>query len=425
MLPRTLTLVPAMLTLFASTVPAATVYDLTVIAIADGQAGQSPFWTFRFAPGIADTGIVAFNASIDPDKEHGVFTGDGAIVTPIFIGPMFASSIMPSVNSGGMTLFTTSDAGVTCAHAGNGGDIIDYACSRDDPDNLLWFWSQAINDADVGVMIAGVNRNGMYLGDGGTPQLLYDPDDWNEFSLFFSADINDEGVVAACAGDVSNPRFIIRGAGEPPTVIADRDADNIGQIVLQSISINNHGAVAFSTARGLGGPIEHIYVGSGGPLTLVVDNAGPFEDFGGGWTWDLGPSLNDDGLIAFWARLDAGGEGIFTGPDSIADKVVAVGDPLLGSTIRDIAFGHFGLNNLGQIAFVASLADGRQAIVRADPAISCPADLDGDADADADDFFAYLDAFAAGNADVCDIDGDGDCDADDFFGYLDLFAQGC
>ncbi len=55
----------------------------------------------------------------------------------------------------------------------------------------------------------------------------------------------------------------------------------------------------------------------------------------------------------------------------------------------------------------------------------CPADLDGDGDADADDFFAYLDAFAGGNLDVCDIDGDGDCDADDFFAYLDLFAQGC
>ncbi len=55
----------------------------------------------------------------------------------------------------------------------------------------------------------------------------------------------------------------------------------------------------------------------------------------------------------------------------------------------------------------------------------CPADLDGDGDADADDFFRYLDAFAAGDLDVCDIDGDGDCDADDFFAYLDLFAAGC
>ena len=57
--------------------------------------------------------------------------------------------------------------------------------------------------------------------------------------------------------------------------------------------------------------------------------------------------------------------------------------------------------------------------------LDCAADLDGDGDADADDFFSYLDAFAAGDLDVCDVDGDGDCDADDFFGYLDVFAQGC
>ncbi|MCH7910893.1 MAG: hypothetical protein IIB38_14925 [Candidatus Hydrogenedentes bacterium] len=55
----------------------------------------------------------------------------------------------------------------------------------------------------------------------------------------------------------------------------------------------------------------------------------------------------------------------------------------------------------------------------------CPADIDGDGDIDSDDFFAYLDAVAAGNVDICDIDGDADCDAEDFFGYLDLFAAGC
>ena len=64
-------------------------------------------------------------------------------------------------------------------------------------------------------------------------------------------------------------------------------------------------------------------------------------------------------------------------------------------------------------------------VVEVVPGGGCPADIDGDGDVDADDFFAFLDAFAGGDLPVCDIDGDGDCDADDFFGYLDLFAQGC
>ncbi len=66
----------------------------------------------------------------------------------------------------------------------------------------------------------------------------------------------------------------------------------------------------------------------------------------------------------------------------------------------------------------------------------CVADLDGDNDTDADDFFAYLDLFAAADPDA-DLTGssdptsrsyavpDGDIDADDFFVYLDFFVAGC
>ncbi len=54
----------------------------------------------------------------------------------------------------------------------------------------------------------------------------------------------------------------------------------------------------------------------------------------------------------------------------------------------------------------------------------CAADFDGDGDADADDFFAYLDLFAADDP-AADLDGDGDADADDFFQYLDAFIAGC
>ncbi len=54
----------------------------------------------------------------------------------------------------------------------------------------------------------------------------------------------------------------------------------------------------------------------------------------------------------------------------------------------------------------------------------CDADINDDGTLDADDFFAYLDLFAAGDP-AADITGDGTVDADDFFAYLDLFAAGC
>ena len=75
-------------------------------------------------------------------------------------------------------------------------------------------------------------------------------------------------------------------------------------------------------------------------------------------------------------------------------------------------------------ALTASNWSGVQ-VVDVQQCLVCPADLDNDGDADAEDFFAFLDAFAAGDVGQCDLDGDGDCDADDFSGYLDLFATGC
>ncbi len=54
----------------------------------------------------------------------------------------------------------------------------------------------------------------------------------------------------------------------------------------------------------------------------------------------------------------------------------------------------------------------------------CPADLDRDLDIDSDDFFFYLDLFAAGDTGA-DVDGDGDVDADDFAAFIAFFSDGC
>jgi len=41
-------------------------------------------------------------------------------------------------------------------------------------------------------------------------------------------------------------------------------------------------------------------------FTKIADSTGPFSSFGP-------PSVNDRGVVAFWARLDSGLEGMFTG----------------------------------------------------------------------------------------------------------------
>ncbi len=81
------------------------------------------------------------------------------------------------------------------------------------------------------------------------------------------------------------------------------------------------------------------------------------------------PAINNLGMVAFVATLDTGGRGIFTGADPVADKVIRVGDALDGSTVSILRFFIHGLNDGGQLAFRAGLADGRSGVYRADPVV--------------------------------------------------------
>ncbi len=98
----------------------------------------------------------------------------------------------------------------------------------------------------------------------------------------------------------------------------------------------------------------------GNTITTVADTSGDFKNFGT-------TSINDRGTVAFIANLDAGGEGIFTGNNPKTDKVIATGDSLFGYTVVDLDFASEGLNNSGQITFVAKLANNTQVVVRANP----------------------------------------------------------
>jgi hypothetical protein len=130
------------------------------------------------------------------------------------------------------------------------------------------------------------------------------------------------------------------------TKIADTSG-SVGSFL--SVSLNNRGTVAFLANLDGGG--QGIFVGDGKTITPIADTSGPYSD-------NLGaPAINNRGTVSFFAALDAGGEGIFTGPDPVADKLIAAGDLFFDSTVIRL-LAPVALNNSGQIAFVAELADG-------------------------------------------------------------------
>ncbi len=130
-------------------------------------------------------------------------------------------------------------------------------------------------------------------------------------------------------------------------------------------SINDQGVVAFK--GGLASGMLGVFKGTGDVTVCVADTSGPFLNFSGDGTSGTGtPSINNLGTVAFFGLLKNGRDGIFTGPDPTADKVIMSGDALDGSTVDGLVFWRDGLNNNGQLAFWAKLADGREGVYRAD-----------------------------------------------------------
>jgi hypothetical protein len=163
----------------------------------------------------------------------------------------------------------------------------------------------------------------------------------------------------AGARNTSDLAGIFTGMGGTFTDIVDET----GNLLLRSNpDINNRGTVAFAAEFKATG-VQGIFTGNGGPVITVADTSGPFRDFLGG------PVINDRGKAVFFATLDQGVVGVFSGPDPVADKVIKTSDPLFGSVVSDLPTNgaRLGLNNSGQVAFVATLADGTGVIVRADP----------------------------------------------------------
>lgn len=274
---------------------------------------------------------------------------------------------------------------------------------------------------------SGYSRTqGLFVAENNTVTKLADlgMNGYREASYLEDFAINNQDdlmIKTYLSGDYISPRYTVKlyddisKINEDPTVTIVGDYDNYyrgGIVAIPSTDLNNKGSIAFSSIyRDLSvrDPETRLFLSSRNSLTSVTTNVdfysniavndreqtvfvgsnNNFEEgifsFKDGILTNL---VNDQGLfhsfelldinnkgdIAFSATLeDTWKSGIFIGTDPVKDKVIAVGDSLFGSTVTYLSFlGNKGFNNKGQIAFIATLADGTNAVFRADPLSSSP-----------------------------------------------------
>ncbi len=136
------------------------------------------------------------------------------------------------------------------------------------------------------------------------------------------------------------------------------------------------------------------------------------------------PMVSLDGTSAAAVYRVNGVESVFyAGPAGIT-RVLGAGDEVeVSPGVFRTALSVFLLDVNAEHVLVNMTYTGGRAMLAA-TVTACRPDLNNDGVVDADDFFLFLQFFAAGDP-RADINGDGVIDADDFFVYLNLFAQGC
>jgi len=178
--------------------------------------------------------------------------------------------------------------------------------------------------------------------------------------------INDRGNIAFEETIDFQPGIFAGQEGQFQTVLPPAEDVSVSEPVL-----NNGGLTAFS--RSFSDGDEFVFeidtATANGTPTPVADTRGPFSGFG-----FRPPALNNNGEVAFLAILDDFvTEGIFVGPDPVADKVISTTDTLAGDTIASLRFCEEGVNDSGQLTFIATLQDPvtlepHTAVFRATPA---------------------------------------------------------
>ncbi|MEM8780584.1 MAG: choice-of-anchor tandem repeat NxxGxxAF-containing protein [Cyanobacteria bacterium P01_G01_bin.49] len=312
---------------------------------------------------INDLGSVVFTAELA--GQNGIFLGDGETVgTLVDPSEGFTDFSFVDINSAGNAVFNADgNTGIFSVEGGAINPVVTVPSSL----GLIGFTAEGfssplINEAGTIVFEANngeEDQQGLYLVEEDVINTIADSPDFDIFRF----SLNNNGEVAFFAISDQAPDgdavFISDNGGFPVPL-----PDLLGFGTIEGPTLNDNGTVAFDVLLDDPDPeisLQGIFTQNGEDLQLVVDNSGDFSSF-------QRPAINNQGTIVFSAGLDAGSGGIFAGPDPVADRVIGIGDTLFGSTVTGVSFTQqTGLNNQGQIAFTASFADGSSGIFRADP----------------------------------------------------------
>jgi hypothetical protein len=329
-------------------------FSLTVIA----STGER----FRdFGPYVAsvnERGIVAFQAALRGGGT-GVFTGNGGAVSEA-VGPARVAAVTshPDLNGEGVISFYGElFGGGQAVFLLRDGHLETIADTRG-PFAFVGPLGPTMNDAGRVAFRAdrGAGASGIFAGDGSAIVTVAETGDrWSRFhglpvinasgKVVFRADRNDgaQGIYAGLAGSMRT----VAETGE------------LFESLALFPSVNDAGTVAFAATLEGGG--AGILAVEENRVSRIIDRTGAFEAF-------RGALITDGGAVVRLATPRAGSLGLFAGPDPEADRILALGDRLLGSTVADLASNPVSVNGAGQVAVRARLADGRQLILRADPA---------------------------------------------------------
>ncbi len=312
-------------------------------------------------PAINDSGVVAIRAQ-RTNGVTGIYRGTGGALTTLTENARDGYGFIsrhPSIDNLGRVAFAAR-IGSAEAIAGANGAVVRNAVRTDQSEFNFFGFDVSLGDGSRVAFKAELDDfdEGLFVISPAGTQTIY----LASASEFTGTDsgpsINNAGQVAFEEFTDAGVRGLFLWDGVVFVTIADDTGpeDSFG-----NPSLNSQGAVAFHAFLDNG--TNGIFVGVGGQVTTIADSTGGAASFGD-------PSLNDNGDVAFTATLDGGRQGLFVASGGSGRRVILTGNALDGSTVTNLILGREGLNNAGQLAFRAQLADGRSVVFRATPSMA-------------------------------------------------------